>query len=89
MRKCVLDGARLRDPAAVYRTLEEAFRLPEGSAADPEALRSALGAYRGEPVEIVWRHAAHSSHVLRPHFAEIVSALQHAAAQGMLTLELA
>lgn len=89
MRKCVLDGARLGDAASVYRTLGEAFRLPENFATNPAALRDALGAYRGEPVEIIWRHAARSSHLLGARFAEIVSALQQAAAQGMLTLELA
>lgn len=89
MRKCVLDGARLGDAAAVYRTLGEAFRFPENVATDPGALRGALGTYGGEPVEIVWRHAARSSHLLGPVFAEIVSVLQQAAALGMLTLELA
>ena len=89
MRKCVLDGARLGDAAAVCRSLEEAFRLPDGVAGDPKALRDALAAYEGEPVEIVWRQAARSSHLLGPHFAGIVSILQGAAAQGLLTLELA
>jgi RNAse (barnase) inhibitor barstar len=89
MRRCVLDGARLGDADAVCRTLGEALRLPEGSGANPDALREALAAYAGDPVAVVWRNAACSSRQLGPRFAEIVSALQQAAEQGWLTLELA
>jgi RNAse (barnase) inhibitor barstar len=89
MRKYVIDGARLVDAAAVSRALKEALRLPAGFSVDWEALRDALGAYQGEPVEIVWRQAARSSTLLGSRFAEIVSALQQAAAQGKLRLVLA
>ena len=89
MRRCVLDGSRLGDAAAIYRTLGEAFRFPQCFRNNPDALRDALGDYGGEPVAVVWRNAARSSSLLGPRFAEIVSVLQRAAAQGRLTLELA
>jgi RNAse (barnase) inhibitor barstar len=89
MRRCLLDGSRLGDAEAVCRTLGEALRLPEGLGGNPEALGEAIAAYAGEPVAVVWRNAARSSRLLGPRFAEIVSALQRAAAQGRLTLELA
>ena len=89
MRRCVLDGARLGDAAAVCVALAEAFRLSRSCRASLDALREALGEYDGEPVAVVWRNAARSATLLGPRFAEIVSVLQDAAAQGRLTLELA
>ena len=89
MKKCVLDGSRLVDPAAVYRALAEAFQFPQYFGNNPDALWDALGDYRGEPVQITWRHAARSADLLGPRFAQIVAALHQAAAEGMLTLELA
>ena len=86
MKRCVLDGSRLADAAAVCRQLGGAFGFPGDN---PDALAQALGAYRGEPVAVVWRHAAGSAERLGPRFAEIVAVLQRAAAEGMLTLELA
>jgi len=89
MKKCVLDGDRLADPEAVYRALAAAFQFPEYFGSNPDALWDALGDYGGEPVAITWRNAARSAELLGPRFAQIVAVLQQAAAEGMLTLELA
>jgi RNAse (barnase) inhibitor barstar len=89
MKKCVLDGSRLADMAAVYRVLGEAFRFPEYFGNNPDALWDALGDYSGEPVLITWRHASRSAELLGPRFAQIVAVLERAAAAGTLTLELA
>ena len=89
MKRCVLDGSRLADAAAVYSALAEAFRLPDYFGRNPDALWDALNEYGGEPVEVVWRQAALSADRLGQRFAEIVAVLQKAAAQGVLTLELA
>ena len=89
MKKCVLDGSRLANTEAVYRTLGEAFSFPQYFGNNPDALWDALGDYSGEPVAIVWRDAARSAGLLGPGFAQIVTVLQRAAAEGMVTLELA
>lgn len=89
MKECVLDGTRLDDAAAVYRALAEAFRFPAYFGNNPDALWDALGDYSGEPVAIVWRHASRSAELLGPRFAQIVAVLERAAAEGMLTLEIA
>jgi RNAse (barnase) inhibitor barstar len=89
MKKCVLDGSRLADTEAVYRALGEAFGFPQYFGNNPDALWDALGDYSGEPVAIVWRDAAHSADLLGPGFAQIVTVLQRAASEGMLTLEVA
>jgi RNAse (barnase) inhibitor barstar len=89
MKRCVLDGSRLAGAAAVYRALAEAFRFPQPFVDQPDALSAALGDYSGEPVAVIWRNAALSADRLGPRFAEIVAALQRAAAEGSLTLELA
>jgi ribonuclease inhibitor len=89
MKECVLDGSRLGDAAAVYRALAEAFRFPEYFGNNPDALWDALGDYSGEPVRVTWRRASMSADLLGPRFAQIVTVLQRAAAEGMLTLELA
>jgi RNAse (barnase) inhibitor barstar len=89
MKTCVLDGARLDDAAAVYRGLGEAFGFPPYFGNNPDALWDALGDYGGEPVRVVWRDAAHSAARLGPHFVAILAVLQKAAADGLLTLELA
>jgi ribonuclease inhibitor len=89
MKECVLDGSRLADAAAVYRALAEAFRFPQYFGNNPDALWDALGDYSGEPVLITWRHASLSAELLGPRFARIVAVLERAAAEGMLTLEIA
>ncbi|HKS87871.1 MAG TPA: barstar family protein [Stellaceae bacterium] len=89
MKKCVLDGSRLAGAAEIYRELAEAFGFPEYFGDNPDALWDALGDYRGQPVTVIWRHAARSAHQFGPRFAEIVAVLQRAAAEGTLTLELA
>jgi RNAse (barnase) inhibitor barstar len=89
MKRCVLDGSRLTDAASVYRALAGGFRFPEYFGNNPDALWDALGEYGGEPVEIVWRNAARSAELLGAHFEQIVAVLQKAAADGVLTLELA
>jgi RNAse (barnase) inhibitor barstar len=88
MKECVLDGSRLGDAAAVYRALAEVFRFPEYFGNNPDALWDALGDYSGEPVAIIWRHAARSGDLLGPRFAQIVAVLQRAAAEGAVTLEI-
>jgi RNAse (barnase) inhibitor barstar len=89
MKQCVLDGSRLGDTDAIYRTLAEAFQFPEYFRSNPDALWDALGDYGGEPVAITWRDAAKSADLLGSGFAQIVAVLQRAAAEGRLTLELA
>ena len=89
MKECVLDGSRLGDAEAVYRALAEAFRFPEYFGNNPDALWDALGDYSGEPVAITWRHASLSADAFGPRFAQIVAVLERAAAEGVLTLELA
>jgi ribonuclease inhibitor len=89
MKKCVLDGSRLANTEAVYHALAEAFSFPKYFGNNPDALWDALGDYSGEPVAIVWRHAARSADLLGPGFAQIVMVLQRAAADGMLTFDLA
>jgi len=88
MKKCVLDADRLATMDAVYRALSEAFRFPRYFGNNPDALWDALGDYSGAPVAIVWLDAARSADLLGPGFARIVTVLQRAAAEGMLTLEL-
>ena len=89
MKRCLLDGSRLADAAAVYRALAEAFRFPAYFGNNPDALADALGEYSGEPITIIWRNAAQSADRLGPQFAAILAALQDAAADGLLNLELA
>ena len=89
MKECILDGSRLADAAAVYRALAKAFRFPQYFGNNPDALWDALGDYSGEPVRVTWHHASQSADLLGPRFAEIVAVLELAAAEGMLTLELA
>ena len=89
MKDCVLDGSRLDDAAAVYGALAEVFRFPQYFGNNPDALWDALGDYSGEPVLITWRHASRSAISLGPQFAQIVAVLERAAAEGILTLELA
>ena len=89
MKRCVLDGSRLASMDAVYHALGEAFLFPQHFGNNPDALWDALGDYSGEPVAIVWRDAARSADLLGPGFAQIVTVLQRAAVEGMVTLELA
>lgn len=89
MKRCVLDGSRLADSAAAYRALGQVFRFPESFGNNPDALRDSLGDYDGEPVAVVWRHAAQSAERFGAGFADLVAVLQRAAADGVLTLELA
>jgi RNAse (barnase) inhibitor barstar len=89
MKRCVLDGARLPDATAVYRTLAEAFGFPEHFGHNADALWDALGEVGGEPREIVWHHSAVSAKQLGSRFNEIVAVLRKAAAEGLLRLELA
>ena len=89
MKECILDGSRLASTQSVYRALGEVFRFPQYFGNNPDALWDALGEYSGEPVAIVWRDAARSADLLGPEFAQIVTVLQRAAEEGMVTLELA
>ena len=89
MKECVLDGSRLADAEAVYHALADAFRFPQYFGNNPDALWDALGDYDGEPVAIIWPHASQSAISLGPRFAQIVAVLRRAAAEGVLTLELA
>jgi ribonuclease inhibitor len=89
MKRCVLDGSRMADAAAVYRALGAAFRFPGYFGDNPDALWDVLSEYTGEPIALVWRRAALSADRLGPEFAAIVAVLQKAAAAGVLTLELA
>lgn len=89
MKRCVLDGSRLANAGSVYRALAGGFRFPEYFGNNPDALWDALGEYNGEPIAIVWRNAARSAELFGPQFGEIVAVLQRAAADGVLTLELA
>ncbi len=89
MKQCVLDGALLGDAAAIYRQLGQAFQFPSYFGNNPDALWDALGDYSGEPVAIIWRDAARSAELLGPQFDAILAVLQKAAAEAMLTLELA
>ena len=89
MKRCVLDGSRLADAAAVYRALAEAFRFPDYFGNNPDALVDALGDYGGEPIAVIWRNASDSADRFGPQFVAILAALQRAAADGTLTLELA
>jgi ribonuclease inhibitor len=87
MKTCVLDGARLRDAAEVYRELGQTFGFPAYFGNNPDALWDALGDYAGEPVTIVWRNAARSAERLGLQYAAIVAVLQKAAAKGWVTFE--
>ena len=89
MKRCVLDGARLADAAAVYRELAAAFHFTDYFGGNADALWAVLGEYGGEPIAVIWRNAAQSAERLGPRFAEIVAVLQRAAAAERLTLELA
>ena len=88
MKTCVLDGAVLRDAAAVYRRLGEAFGAPAYFGHNPDALWDAITEYRGEPVEIVWHHSAQSAARLGPAFERIVAVLRHAEERGRIKLRL-
>ena len=71
------------------RALGDALGAPAYFGHNPDALWDALGDYSGEPVGLIWRQAALSAERLGPRFSEITAVLQKAAAQGVLTLELA
>jgi RNAse (barnase) inhibitor barstar len=88
MRKCLLDGSRLADASAVYRALAEAFEFPMSIANSPEQLIAALDEYRGEPIAVVWRRATQSADRLGEQFEIILAALQTAAANGTVSLQL-
>jgi RNAse (barnase) inhibitor barstar len=88
MRRCLLDGSRLDDTAAIYRELGRAFRVPPHFGNNPDALWDAIGEYGGEPVAVVWQNAARSAERLGPDFPRIVAVLQQAAEKGLVTLEL-
>jgi RNAse (barnase) inhibitor barstar len=88
MKTCVLDGATLTGAAAVYRKLGEAFGAPDYFGHNPDALWDAITEYHGEPVEIVWRHAAQSKARLGPEYERVVAVLQRAAEQGRIKLRL-
>ena len=88
MKSCAIDGAKLADAAAVYRELATAFNAPGYFGNNPDALWDAITEYSGEPVEIVWLRSARSAEVLGPRFAEIVTVLREAAAEGRLKLRL-
>ena len=89
MKKCLLDGSRLPDTAAVYRALGQAFEFPEYFGNNADALWDALGDYSGDRVEVTWRDAARSAELLGPRFDEIVAVLQRAATLGMIGFKLA
>jgi RNAse (barnase) inhibitor barstar len=89
MKKCVLDGSRLPDAAAVYATLAPSFGFPAYFGNNPDALWDAFGDYAGEPVAVIWREAARSAELLGPDFDAIIAVLQRAATLGMLKFELA
>ena len=89
MKNCILDGSTLPDAAAVYRELGEALRAPAHFGNNPDALWDVITEHSGEPIEIVWRNSAQSSARLGPRFDDIVAVLRRAAAQGILTFELA
>ena len=88
MKSCILDGSALSDAAAAYQELGKAFDAPAYFGANPDALWDVITEYRGEPIEIVWRNSARSADIFGPRFAEIVSVLREAAAQGRLQLRL-
>ena len=87
-RSCVLDGAVLRDAAAVYRRLGEAFAAPAYFGHNPDALWDAITEYQGEPVDIVWKNAAQSHARLGRQFDAIVAVLKRAEKHGPLTFRL-
>ena len=88
MKTCVLDGATLRDAAAVYRQLGEALGAPDYFGRNPDALWDAIGDYGGEPIEIVWKNPARSAARLGAAFEQIVAVLQRAEEQGRIKLRL-
>ena len=88
MKSCTLDGSALPDADAAYRELAAAFEAPGYFGNNPDALWDAITEYSGEPVEIVWLRSARSAQVLGPRFAEIVTVLREAAAEGRLKLRL-
>jgi len=88
MKSCTLDGASIADVAAAYRELGAVFDAPGYFGNNSDALWDAITEYSGEPVEIVWLRSARSAEVLGPRFAEIVTVLREAAAEGRLKLRL-
>ncbi len=88
MKSCRLHGSDLADAAAAYGELGAAFDAPAYFGANPDALWDAITEYSGEPVEIVWLDSARSAEVLGPRFAEILTVLETAAAEGRLKLRL-
>jgi ribonuclease inhibitor len=87
MKRCILDGEKLPDAAAVYRKLAQDLGFPAHFGHNPDALWDALGEQRGEPVEVVWRNSARSAERLAPQFERIVAVLRHAATEGLITLQ--
>jgi RNAse (barnase) inhibitor barstar len=88
IKSCVIDGAVLRDAAAVYRKLGEAFTAPAYFGHNPDALWDAVTEYHGEPIDIVWRHSAQSAARLGKHFDDIVAVLERAAAERRIKIQL-
>ncbi len=88
MRRCVLDGAMLRDTGDAYRAIAAALALPAHFGDNPDALWDALGDISGEKVEIVWLASERSRAVMGEGFERIVAVLNLAAEKGWLTLRL-
>jgi RNAse (barnase) inhibitor barstar len=88
MKTCVLDGATLRDAAAVYRKLGEALGAPGYFGHNPDALWDLLTEHGGEPLEIVWRHSAQSAARLEPAVDQILAVLKRADKEGHVKLKL-
>ncbi len=88
MRRCVLDGAVLRDAGEVYREIAAALRFPAYFGNNPDALWDALGDMSGEAVEIVWLASERSRAVMGDGFEQIVAVLKTAAEKDLLTLSL-
>jgi RNAse (barnase) inhibitor barstar len=87
MKRCILDGEKLPDAAAVYRKLAQDLGFPAHFGHNPDALWGALGEQRGEPIELAWRNSARSAERLGPDFERIAAVLRRAAADGLITLQ--
>jgi len=77
-----------RQHDAVYQALGAAFRFPRYFGNNPDALWDALGDYSGEGRNHLARRGALGGSA-GPEFAQIVTVLQRAASEGLVTLELA
>ena len=80
IKRCVLEGGRLRSLDAVYDALESQLGLPRHFGRNLDALWDALTTDVPGPVEILWRDADTARRALGADYDRLLAVLRRAAA---------